>query len=746
MAQINFAGKEILTKVVYYGPALCGKTTNLQILHRVTDPERKTKLFSINTDQDRTLFFDLLPLSLGRIQGYRVKLQIYTVPGQVHYSSTRRAVLAGADAVVFVADSTRGKMDTNAESLRDLSVNLPYNGLDMATLPLVIQYNKRDVEDIYSLAEMEAVLNPNRLPSFEAVALNGKGVLDTFVAVSRKMINAVVSKYRLDRGVQGKVDFGDRLAQAIEEFRGQDAEDTNPVDLSRLQLKFETPAGQKSPDIEEPTRRDAPVQDVHPMSENDLVERAVSANMELANLYIRLDETKKELDDHIRQLEAVNRIGETVTSVLEIDRLLASLGQILGEKTGDCICIALVEGRPPELKPRAAFRLKSDPIFYVRAERGKSLAHLLAHQRRPTIVSPDTNPQWMALIQQKFPTIRGVISVPLMSHRRLLGLVNVISTEAKRAFEETDLKFYGATSQFLATAIENARLYGMVSNLNRSLERRMEEINGLNKSLEQKVRERTQDLQYTNRALGRANEELRHLDKGKDQFMMMVGQELRAPLEALVQQCEAANEDWPRNLDRAQFLLMRNRITAMRGTVGKLVDLFHLEQRKYDLNLQPCLLHDLLRQALKEHRRLISSKALRVLTRLDESAGVRADASRLVQAFSHVIDNAVRFSEPSGVIKVWTDRRDGQIHIYIRDFGPGIAPERRLRVFDKLQLVQSDHFVEEGLGLGLPLALLILEQHQGHIELLDPPSIPGRGPGESAEPGLLVRMTLPLNS
>ncbi|MCB1050357.1 MAG: hypothetical protein KDC71_07105 [Acidobacteria bacterium] len=741
MAQINFAGKEILTKVVYYGPALCGKTTNLQVLHRLTDPERKTKLFSINTDQDRTLFFDLLPLSLGRIQGYRVKLQIYTVPGQVHYSSTRRAVLAGADAVVFVADSSQGKMESNAESLRDLSVNLPYNGLDMASIPMVLQYNKRDVDHIYSISEMEAALNPNHLPSFEAVALNGKGVLDTFVAVSRKMINAVVAKYRLDRGVQGKVDFGDRLAQAIEEFRSQEAEDTNPVDLRRLQLKFETPSGQKSPDLEESETAapSGPPQDVMPMSENDLVERAVSANMELANLYIRLDETKKELDDRIRQLEAVNRIGETVTSVLEIDRLLANLGQILGEKTGDCICIALVEGRPPELKPRAAYRLKSDPIFYVRAERGKSLAHLLAHQRRPTIVSPDSNPQWMALIQQKFPTIRGLISVPLMSHRRLLGLVNIITTEAKRAFEESDLKFYGATSQFLSSAIENARLYGMVSNLNRSLERRMEEINGLNKSLEQKIKERTQDLQYTNRALTRANEELRQLDKAKDQFMMLVGQELRAPMEEMHKQCDFMNQDWPKNVERSQFLMMRNRMNGLRATVGKLVDLFNLEQKKYELDFARQNMAEMIRESMRDHRRLIASKSIRLLTRLDDQVFVRADRGRLVQALSHVLDNAVRYSQPGGVIKVWDDQKEGMVHLYIRDFGPGIPQAKRAQVFNKLQVVQTEEFVDEGLGLGLPLTRLILDQHQGRIELLDPPQSSSK-----VETGLLVRISLPL--
>ncbi|MCB1043680.1 MAG: GAF domain-containing protein [Acidobacteria bacterium] len=736
MVQINFTGKEILTKIVYYGPALCGKTTNLQVLHKMTDPDRKTKLFSINTDQDRTLFFDLLPLSLGRIYGYRIKLQIYTVPGQVHYASTRRAVLAGADGVVFIADSERGKMEDNMQSFQDLATNLPYNGLDMETIPLVVQYNKRDLSDVYSYVEMEKALNSVKAPSFEAVAINGKGVLDTFVAIAKRMINNVVARYRLDRGNKGKVDFGDRLARALEEFRQRDSEDTNPVDLSRLQLKFGHPTGSKVPDLGDP--QDEKIAQHGAMTNADLIERAVAANMELANLYVKLDETKRERDERIKQLEAVNRIGETVTSMLDIDRLLNTLCKILGDHAGDCICIALVEGKPPELKPRTAYRLKTDPIFLVRSEKGKSLAHLLAHQRKISIVNAETNPEWFDLVRQKFSTIEGVISIPLMSHRRLLGLVNVITTESKRGFEEHDLAFYSATSKFMASAIENARLYGMVSGLNRSLERRVSEINVLNSKLEENIQDRTQELQFANRALQRANEELKLLDKTKDQFMSLLTQELRNPMGAICNQLkDLAKAEWPSEQKSSLVDVYRNAETV-NLTVSKVIRLFNLEQGKTQLSRRPVKVADLMTSALKADRASIKAKGIRILTRLDDNQTIEADASLLQEAFRHLTQNAVRYSPDSSALKIWMDTRPGKVLLYIRDQGPGIPEERRGQVFNKYQIVQGEAYMEEGLGLGLPIAKTIIERHGGAIDLLEPP------PGTKDQSGLLVRITLPL--
>ncbi len=179
MVQINFSLKEVNCKIVYYGPGLSGKTTNLEVVHKKAPPSSVGELTSIATEGDRTLFFDFLPLNLGQVAGMKTRFQIYTVPGQVYYNSTRKLVLQGADGVVFVADSKRGKMPENIESLANLEENLIEFGLDIDNLSIVLQFNKRDLPDVYTCDEMNEALNRWNAPYFEAVARAGEGVFPT---------------------------------------------------------------------------------------------------------------------------------------------------------------------------------------------------------------------------------------------------------------------------------------------------------------------------------------------------------------------------------------------------------------------------------------------------------------------------------------------------------------------------------------------------------------------------------------
>ena len=174
MVQINFAQKSVTVKIVYYGPGMSGKTTNLEIVHQRAPEASRGELTSISTDGDRTLFFDFMPLDLGTVAGMRTQFQIYTVPGQVYYNSTRKLVLQGVDGVIFVADSSASMVEENLESLKNLADNLADYGKDLAELPLVIQYNKRDLPDAMSVEELDQLLNPGGLPSFEAVANTGR--------------------------------------------------------------------------------------------------------------------------------------------------------------------------------------------------------------------------------------------------------------------------------------------------------------------------------------------------------------------------------------------------------------------------------------------------------------------------------------------------------------------------------------------------------------------------------------------
>ena len=194
MSFINYAAREINVKIVFYGPGLCGKTTNLQYIFEKSAPQQKGKLISLATETDRTLFFDFLPLDLGAVRGFKTRFHLYTVPGQVFYDASRKLILKGVDGVVFVADSQEARMDANEESLRNLEDNLMENGFDLKSVPYVLQFNKRDLPSAVLVDDMYRLLNFKGEPTFEAVATKGIGVFETLKAVAKQVLYELRSR------------------------------------------------------------------------------------------------------------------------------------------------------------------------------------------------------------------------------------------------------------------------------------------------------------------------------------------------------------------------------------------------------------------------------------------------------------------------------------------------------------------------------------------------------------------------
>jgi len=188
MSFVNYHSKEINCKLVYYGPGLGGKTTNIQYIYQKTSGESRGEMVSLNTENERTLFFDFLPLDLGEIRGFKTRFHLYTVPGQVFYEASRKLILRGVDGIIFVADSQIEKMDANFESLKSLKENLSEQGYEISKIPLVLQWNKRDLPNISPVSELEKRLNRYDVPSFEAVALNGDGVFQTLKMISKLVL------------------------------------------------------------------------------------------------------------------------------------------------------------------------------------------------------------------------------------------------------------------------------------------------------------------------------------------------------------------------------------------------------------------------------------------------------------------------------------------------------------------------------------------------------------------------------
>jgi signal recognition particle receptor subunit beta len=199
MSLFNYATKEITIKIVYYGPGLSGKTTNLQYLHSIHDPKTRGKLLSLATETDRTLFFDFLPIELGKIRDFSIRFQLYTVPGQVRYNATRKLVLRGADAIVFVADSQQEMKEQNIESLKNMRENLVANNINPDGIPLILQYNKRDLPGILSIDELNKDLNEDRKYEYEeSIAIDGTGVKETFQHITALAIKDISEKYSVE--------------------------------------------------------------------------------------------------------------------------------------------------------------------------------------------------------------------------------------------------------------------------------------------------------------------------------------------------------------------------------------------------------------------------------------------------------------------------------------------------------------------------------------------------------------------
>jgi len=189
MSFINYMAREINCKIVYYGPGLCGKTTNLQYIYDKTNPTAKGKLISLATETDRTLFFDFLPLELGTVRGFKTRFHLYTVPGQVFYDASRKLILKGVDGVIFVADSQVERMDANVEAIENLQTNLKSQGYDLMNIPYVLQLNKRDLPNVETVDEMKRLLMKKNEPVFEAVAAKGPGVFETLKGVAKLVLS-----------------------------------------------------------------------------------------------------------------------------------------------------------------------------------------------------------------------------------------------------------------------------------------------------------------------------------------------------------------------------------------------------------------------------------------------------------------------------------------------------------------------------------------------------------------------------
>ncbi len=701
MSLISVKDKTINAKIVYYGGALSGKTTSLKVVHSVVDPEGRVELVSLNTDGDRTLFFDFLPIPLGTFSGYQVKIQAFTVPGQVKYNMTRKFVLRGADAVVFVADSTPGAFDDNVASLASLHENLAANGLDRAALPLVLQYNKRDAADAVAVARLRAALNPGGAPDFETTATNGAGVFEAFTEVCVVMMERIAREFRVGdpSAVRGALEqrlggFAQRHAArpappaAASEARGKmEATDLVTVDLSddtTSIIQIPSVVGDGLPGVEQ------------------LLERAVDGNIQAAKLLTELNEAKHRLSDHVKQLAGLHEAGVVISSELDGDRLLGRVLDAALRSVGASLgSVLLVGARGEGLVEKMVRGFAKDPLARGGAADPRAVDLVLG--KKPFHLETPTDAALLAPCSDGDPAPQVALVAPLVHKGEALGaLAAYLPLRPGDAEIRNRLRFLAAVAAQAAVALENARLYARVESLNRDLEK--------------KVAERTRELEAACR-------ELKALDRLKDEFLGSVSHELLTPLTSISSFAEilagmAGEESPAAAAERVEFSsIVQREAVRLTDMLQTLLDLTRIEADKVAMTPSEFALKPAVVASYQRLRPQFKARRILVKVSSEESmAPVFADARWMARVFDALLSNAAKFAPESSEVRVVLRSEGGKARVEIRDRGAGVPEKLRATVFERFKQA-GDVLTDKtpGLGLGLPMARAILERQGGAI-------------------------------
>lgn len=677
MAQWSRKERTLFTKLVYYGPAFGGKTTNLESLHRITDPQGMNKLLSVCTSDDRTLFFDLLPFDLGDILGYQVAMKLYTVPGQVRYDTTRQVVLTGADAVIFVADSSPGREEQNRWSLQNLKMNMRAKRLDPARVPVFFQFNKQDLEEA---SEPDVVAGWLRIPRNEgipAVATRGDGVLETFIGASRVMLERLVE--HADERTRKEIDaaeLGRQLEQAFAPYCKRTA-----VGDDAASNAYSGRQGVGTPIV--------------PQVE-DLLESSVEVSLELGRRLSgessRAARMEREAESYRRLSEFLRGVGANFDRDTIVDAALSAMAEIL-----DVPAVSLLRREEPVgLIDDRVWGRKQDPL--LRFPAGKELAQRMLASGRPCTVDDLRAECDEQEASSSLEGLRAAVAVPVRSTPACAILAYAPQPDGR--FDGDDVRFLDTIAGHLAVGLEQARLHS--------------ELEGRRDRLEGTVASRTDELR-------RAYDDLRRLEQTKDRFLGNLSHEMKTPLAAMLSSAVCLRDYEADPKERAE--MVGSIVRSGEVLQGLLDELFCLASLETDP--EPLALAEVPAARLAEEAtRLAGGKQVKIDVGRAPST-LRVDPARLGRALAHLVDNAVKFSPKGGPVELKIRKKkrafDGDTveaaRISVLDRGPGVAPEDRERIFAPFEQ-GGDPLTGKpsGIGIGLHEALVIARQHGGVLE------------------------------
>ena len=670
MAQWSLVERTLYAKLVYYGPALGGKTTNLRVLHHETDPERRETLVSVNTADDRTLFFDLLPFELGSVLGYRVALKLYTVPGQVRYDATRRAVLAGADAVVFVADSDAAREQDNRQAWDNLRHNMRLSRLEPAAIPILVQFNKRDLESAAPEARMREWFGLGSGQGVAAVACRGEGVLETFLAASHAMLERIVAI--AEPQTRRTLEAGDLGAQLDATFAPY---------LARRAAQ--------GPYVATAEGRSAPIV----LEASDLLESAVASSVtlgaRLADEHARAVRLTREAESLRSLSDALRSTGSNFDRGAVVDAALSAILATLGA-AGAALGV---------LGPRGEARLERcagrDLAPLARhAVCGRVLARMLAGPHSAVV---DDLAAEVPEASQAASGLRALAVVPVDAEERASLVVAMPGPDG--AFADADVRFLGTLAGHLAVGLEKVRIHG--------------ELRAHRDRLEDLVSART-------RSLRKAFDDLKSVDEVKDRFLSNVSHEMRSPLTAIIGAATVLRDYDGTPSDRAEMASGILRAShALNGLVDGMLRVARLDAGG-EAVLEAAGPAEIVAEALG-----VAGVGGRAGVQFDPRiATIPADAKQLARALANLLDNALKFGPPSAQVEVRVSpcvlaRPGGSVAgvaFAVLDRGPGLAGEDIERAFAPFEQ-GGDPLTGKppGVGLGLYEARAIARRHGGTV-------------------------------
>jgi signal transduction histidine kinase/signal recognition particle receptor subunit beta len=670
VAQWNRTDRMLYAKLVYYGPALGGKTTNLRVLHHVTDPNERERLVSVNTADDRTLFFDLLPFDLGSVLGYKVALKLYTVPGQVRYDATRRVVLAGADAVVFVADSDPSRERDNRQAWDNLLKSMHATRLDPAAVPILVQFNKRDLPGAVSKEAMESWFGLAPGLGVPAIACEGTGVLETFLAASRLMLERLVAI--AEPQTRRTLNAGDLAAQLHASFA--------PYAARRVETGGAGAASQAG---------SAPIV----LESADLLENAVASSValgtQLADAHGRASRLSREAESLRSLSDALRSTGASFERDAVLDAALSAVVATLGAAgaafgTSDaCGRVRLERSAGRNLEPIA---------------QDEGVASLLARM----FMAP--GPSVADDLELEVPEAAGVTSglralavIPVEPQERASLVVAMPAPEG--AFADVDVRFLATLAGHLAIGLEKVRIY--------------EELRAHRDRLEEVVSART-------RSLRKAYDELKSVDAMKDRFLANVSHEMRSPLTVIISAATFLRDYGGDPSERAEMAAgILSASQALDGLVDGLLRVARLDAGEED-SLEDVAPADIVAEALSVAGALGKARVV-----LDPGlAPFPAVPSRLARALANLLDNAQKFGSAAEPFELHVSpcllgRPGGAVAgvaFAVLDRGPGLAEGDAERAFAPFEQ-GGDPLTGKpaGVGLGLYEARAIARRHGGTV-------------------------------